>query len=69
MDRDGSNKRTIFPVEGQIGIAPPIEYAWSPSGEQIAVLYLGDVYLIGFDGGQVQQLTGDGQCVQLDWKE
>lgn len=69
MDRDGSNKRTIFPVEGQIGIAPPIEYVWSPSGKQIAVLYLGDVYLVDLDGGQVQQLTGDGQCAQLDWKK
>lgn len=68
MDRDGSNKRSIFPVEGQIGIAPPINYVWSPSGKQIAVLYLGDVYLVDLDGGQVQQLTGDGQCVQLDWK-
>jgi len=69
MDRDGSNRRAIFPVEGQIGIAPPVLYAWSPDGKQIAVLYLGDVYLVDVGDGRVRQLTGDGQCVRVDWQD
>ena len=69
MDRDGSNKRAVFPIDGQTGIAPPLAYEWSPKGQQLVVLYLGDLYLFDLISGQMQQLTGDGQCTQLDWEE
>ncbi len=69
MDRDGSNKRTLFPPAGEIGLAPPITYAWSPGGEQLAVIYQGNLYVIDLASGQAQQLTGDGQSTQLDWAE
>ena len=69
MDRDGSNRRVVFPPEGQIGIASPVTYAWSPDAKQIVVLYLGDLHLVDLATGQMQQLTGDGQCTHLDWSE
>lgn len=69
MDRDGSNKRVVYPVGSQTGIAPPVVYAWSTDGRQILVLYLGDLHMLDLDTGRVQQLTGDGQCTQLDWAE
>ncbi|MBN1933699.1 MAG: G5 domain-containing protein [Anaerolineae bacterium] len=68
MDRDGSNKRDFFPPRGQIGLVPPVEYAWSPKGAQMVVLYLGDLYLVDVQNGQSRQLTGDGQCVLVDWE-
>lgn len=68
MDRDGSNKRDFFPPQGQIGLVPPVEYAWSPDGVQMVVLYLGDLYLVDVPGGQARQLTGDGRCTQVEWE-
>ena len=69
MDRDGSNKRPLFPTEGQPGLLRPVAYDWSPDGQQIAALYLGNLHLIDLDSGQVRRLTGDGQCTQIDWAQ
>jgi Tol biopolymer transport system component len=69
MDRDGSNKRLLFPREGEVGMAQPIDHAWSPDGRQLVVLYLGDVYLVDVLSGRIQRMTGDGQCTRLDWAE
>jgi hypothetical protein len=69
MDRDGSNKRTVFPISRETGVAPPIVSDWSPDGQQIVVLYQGDLHLVDLAREQVQQLTGDGQCSLLDWAE
>ena len=67
MDRDGSNKRRLFPAQDQAGISPPVVYDWSPAGAQLVVLYLGDLYLVDAADGQAVQLTGDGQSTHLDW--
>jgi hypothetical protein len=67
MDRDGSNKRSVFPREGEVGMARPITHAWSPDGRQLVTLYLGDLYLVDILSGRVQRMTGDGQSTQLDW--
>ncbi|MBL7202071.1 MAG: G5 domain-containing protein [Anaerolineae bacterium] len=67
MDRDGSNKRAVFPISTETGIAPPVVSDWSPDGQQIVVLYQGDLHLVDLAREQVQQLTGDGQCSLLDW--
>jgi hypothetical protein len=69
MDRDGSNKRHLFPREGELGTARPIVQRWSPDGRQIAVLYLGDLYLIDIISGRIERMTGDGQSEQLVWAE
>jgi Tol biopolymer transport system component len=69
MDRDGSNKHSIFPREGEVGMARPITHAWSPDGRQLVTLYLGDLYLVDILSGRIQRMTGDGQSTQLDWAE
>jgi Tol biopolymer transport system component len=84
MDRDGSNKRAIFPNQGQngdrqstdrqsggfvgpFGLVGPVVYSWSPDGQQIVVLHLGDLYRVDLAEGQMQQLTGDGQSTHVEW--
>ena len=69
MDRDGSNKRTVFPAPDQAGMPRPFAYRWSPDGRQLVVLYLGDLYLLDVASGETQQVTGDGQVTHVDWAE
>jgi hypothetical protein len=67
MDRDGSNRRTLFPPPGETGLAPQ-QPAWSPDGTQIALTYRGDLWLVDIGTGRGQQVTGDGQTTSYDWK-
>ena len=66
MDRDGSNLRTLFPPPGEPGLAP-IEPAWSPAGDRIAVMYRGDIWIVDVESGIGQSLTADGQSISFDW--
>ncbi|MFC1936652.1 G5 domain-containing protein [Chloroflexota bacterium] len=72
MDRDGSNRRAVFPPEGAQGLAPQ-RFAWSPVGEgeyifTIGLIYQGNLWLVNVENGAAQQLTGDGLTTVLDWK-
>lgn len=67
MDRDGSNRRTLFPPQGEAGLAPQ-QPVWSPEGGQIALTYRGDLWLVDVVTGRGQQVTGDGQTTAYDWK-
>ncbi len=67
MDRDGSNRRTLFPPPGETGLAPQ-QSVWSPDGSQIALTYRGDLWLVDVGTGRGQQITGDGQTTSYDWK-
>jgi Tol biopolymer transport system component len=69
MDRDGSNKRPIFPAPDPAGMPRPFAYRWSPDGRQLMVLYLGDLYLLDVDGEVAQQVTGDEQVTHVEWAE
>jgi hypothetical protein len=66
MDRDGSNLRSLFPLPGEPGLTP-IEPTWSPSGDRIAVMYRGDIWIVDVESGIGQPLTADGQAVSYDW--
>ena len=66
MDRDGSNRRMIFPPPGESGVRVP-QMAWSPDARQLAVVYDGNLYLVDLADNRVSQLTGDGQCAQPRW--
>jgi hypothetical protein len=66
MDRDGSNLKALFPPPGEPGLAP-IEPAWSPAGDRIAVMYRGDVWIVDVESGLGQPLTTDGQSISYDW--
>jgi hypothetical protein len=71
IDRDGSNRHTLFPAEDQPGLKgddiqhPP---AWSPDGTRLALIYQGNLWLVDANTSQGQQLTGDGQTQAYDWK-
>lgn len=72
MDRDGSNRRTIFPAEGAVGLDPQ-EIRWAPrlgDGTEfdLAFLYQNNLWLIDSQSGRTQQVTGDRLIDRIDWK-
>ncbi len=72
MDRDGSNRRTLFPAEGQAGLEPQ-QVIWSPqvlpNGHfALAVIYQGDLWLVDAVTGEGTPLTAEGNVRRLDWK-
>jgi resuscitation-promoting factor RpfB len=72
MDRDGSNRKIIFPAEDRQGLDPQ-RISWSPQlfGEDhpwLALIYQGNLWLIDAQTGDAQQVTGDGLVTHIDWK-
>jgi len=73
MDRDGSNQQTIFPATDAPGLQPQVP-AWAPgeiegqSGDFIAVVYQGNLWLVDSGNAQAYQVTGDGLVTRIDWK-
>jgi hypothetical protein len=67
MDRDGSNRRLIFPAEAEIGIQYP-EMAWAPAGSLIVVVYQENLVLIRVSEGGVYQLTNVGGVTAVRWQ-
>lgn len=69
MDRDGSNRRLLFPSEGE----PGLRYysgavAWGPGGEHLIVVYQGDLYRIAVEDGAAQPLTAEGNVTTVRWE-
>lgn len=73
MDRDGSNRRTIFPSNDAPGLQPQVP-VWAPgqiegqSGDFIALVYQGNLWLVDSGNSQAFQVTGDGLVTRIDWK-
>jgi hypothetical protein len=72
MDRDGSNRKPIFPREDQQGLKPQ-RVNWSPATFDnghlwIAVNYQGNLWLVDSETGESRQVTGDGSITRIDWK-
>jgi hypothetical protein len=73
MDRDGSNRRVLFPSADLPGLGPQTP-TWAPnpipgqSGDFVGVVYQGNLWLIDSGGGQAYQVTGDGLISEIDWK-
>jgi hypothetical protein len=73
MDRDGSNRRTVFPANDAPGLEPQTP-EWAPesiagqSGDFIAVIYQGNLWLVDSGNSQAYQVTGDGLVTRIDWK-
>lgn len=73
MDRDGSNRQTLFPALGAPGLQPQTP-AWMPAqfsgveGDFVAVVYQGNLWLVDVATGQASQATGDGLIQKIDWK-
>ena len=73
MDRDGSNHRAVFPANDAPGLEPQTP-VWAPeaidgqSGDFIAVVYQGNLWLVDSGNSQAYQVTGDGLVTRIDWK-
>ena len=73
MDRDGSNRRSVFPKPGSPGLTPQTP-VWAPAplsyeeGDFLAVIYQGNIWLVDAATGIGHQVTGDGLIQKIDWK-
>ncbi len=73
MDRDGSNRRAIFPPPDLTGLEPQTP-VWAPqpiqgqNGDFLAIVYQGNLWLVDSGSGQSYQITGDGLITNIDWK-
>lgn len=73
MDRDGSERRVLFPPADSVGLEPQV-VAWAPQplegqvGDFFAVVYLGNLWLVDSGSGQAFQVTNDGMLAKIDWK-
>ena len=72
MDRDGSNRKVLFPPQGALGMQPQ-KVVWSPEALEnsdfaIAAIYQGNLYLVDAKTGEAQQLTGDGLVSAAAWR-
>ena len=72
-DRDGSNQKRLFPPAGAPGIRKSDfgltakEIAWSPDARYIALIYLGDLWLIEVETSLAHQVTFDGGSSNPVW--
>lgn len=73
MDRDGSNRKSLFPPADASGIEPQSP-AWAPeqldgqTGDFLAVMYQGNLWLVDSGSGETYQVTGDGLISAINWK-
>jgi resuscitation-promoting factor RpfB len=73
MDRDGSNRRVLFPPEGSTGLDPQTPM-WAPAplgeneGDFIGLIYKGNLWLIDLASRTPYQVTGDGSISKIDWR-
>jgi len=73
IDRDGSNRRVLFPPADAGGLEPQSP-VWSPApitgqtGDFLAVIFQGNLWLIDSENGAAHQVSGDGLVTRLDWR-
>lgn len=74
MDRDGSNRRFLYPPEGAVGLEPRRDWGdWSPAPLQdwneyaIAVIVQGNLFLVNSQTGTAVQVTSDGLTTRVIW--
>jgi WD40 repeat protein len=66
IDKDGSNKRQIFPFGEELGVRLP-ELVWSPGGQELLFVYNGDLHVTSVEGGVPRRLSNDGQTNHPQW--
>lgn len=66
IDRDGSNKRQLFPFADESGVEFP-ELVWSPTGETLLFVYNGNLYITSSQGSPPRQLTVNSQASHPQW--
>jgi resuscitation-promoting factor RpfB len=67
MDRDGSNRRWLFPDTGQPGIRGLPDFTIAPDGRGLIVAYQGDLYWINLNTGLTRRLSADGSIAFPRW--
>ncbi len=72
MDRDGSNRKKLYPGEGVRGLDPQL-LSWSPADEAGAAQWLafmsqGNMMLVEIPSGTIKQVTGDGSISKIIWR-
>jgi hypothetical protein len=73
MDRDGSNKKLLFPSDGAEGLEPQT-VVWSPDvldetgNRVIGLVYQNNLWIVDSLTGEAWQITGDGLTSRIDWK-
>lgn len=71
-DRDGSNATIIFPERNQPGLRADQfaqDFTWSPDGGRIALIYMGNLWIVNVETGQSHQITQDGRASKPVWVE
>lgn len=66
MDRDGGNKKQIFPTSNEDALTVP-QVAWSPDAKQLLAVRGGDVWLYDFAASKWSQLTDNGASALPRW--
>jgi hypothetical protein len=66
-DRDGSNRRLLFPEADKPGIRGLPDFVAAPDGRGLMVAYQGDLYWINFNTDLTRRLTVDGSIVLPRW--
>lgn len=66
MDRDGGNKKQIFPLANENGLMV-LQLAWSPTARQLLAIRGGDVWLYDLASSRWAQLTANGASALPRW--
>jgi hypothetical protein len=66
MDRDGGNKKQIFPTSNEDGLIV-IQVAWSPDARQLVAIRDGDLWLYDLASGLWSPLTANGASSLPRW--
>lgn len=69
MDRDGSNRRRIFPErENELDGLRVIQVAWAPDASQLVAIREGDLWLYDLASNQWMPLTANGESKFPRWR-
>lgn len=66
MDRDGGNKKQIFPTSTEDGLTV-VQVAWAPSARQLIAVRDNDLWLYDFATARWSQLTANGASAVPRW--
>ena len=67
MDRDGSNRRRLYPAEGELGLRGLPDFDIAPDERSLIVVNQGDLYWVNLNTGKARQLTADGSISFPRW--
>jgi len=74
MNRDGTNRRLVFPADENTGMAPDQFWgAWAPAtlpesgGNALGILYQGNLWILDLTLSNAVQVTGDQLTTRLIW--